>query len=632
MKLVPVFFLLSLVTLPFVTIQCANDPAMRSSKPAVEQVRDHYTASLRELDTLMVGMEHALQQQLPTDTLRALFCRARLAYKKAEYLVEYYQPFSARHINGPAIEDIEDDDPTRLLPPEGFQVIEEQLFGEPAEFDRAHTLMLSRRLAALVQRALNTAVRGNITDEHVFDALRLQIARMSSLGLSGFDSPVALHSLPEVSASLHSVRDVLGFYLRDRHNRLYRNVLRHVSQAETFLSYNNNFDSFDRLAFITRFLTPLAHDIQQARTELGVGVSDSRRMFRTSAATLFDTNAFDPLFLTPTYMPVVTDDIVTLGRTLFFDPVLSGNNKRACASCHVPEMAFTDGKAKSLAFDFTGHVSRNAPTLINAAFQSAQFYDQRVLFLEDQANAVVHNAEEMHGSLTTVVADLVKSSEYTTMFTRAFRDDKTPVTERNVRIAIASYIRSLNALNSRFDRYMRGDLSAMNAAERHGFNLFMGRAKCGTCHFMPLFNGTVPPGFVKTELEIIGVPLASDTVNAVLDTDIGRAGANGIDIDRFAFKTPTLRNIALTAPYMHNGVYATLEQVLDFYNRGGGAGLGIPLERQTLPADPLNLTRAEQQAIIAFLHALTDTTGTTTRPLRLPLVPAVAHRTLGGEY
>ncbi len=632
MKLVPVFFLLALVVLPFITIQCANDPAVRSTKPAVEQVRDHYTQSLQELSSVVQAMDTALQQQTAPDTLRALFMRARLAYKKAEYLVEYYQPYSAKQINGPALEDVDEDEPTRLLEPEGFQVIEEQLFGDPAALDREQMRILTARLSALVQRALNSAGTAMITDEHVFDALRLQIARMITLGISGFDSPVALNSLPELSSSLTSMRDVLGFYLRDRHGRSYREIRQHIDGAQTFLSYNTNFDSFDRLAFITRFINPLAHDVRQARKELGIGVSGSRRMFRSTASSLFDTNAFDPMFLTPSYMPAVSDETIELGKTLFFDPMLSGNNRRACASCHIPDRAFTDGQAKSIAFDFKGQVSRNAPTLVNAAFQAAQFFDQRTIFLEDQANAVVHNNAEMHGSLKKVAIELAQSKEYSDMFARAFRGNSTPINERNVRIALASYIRSLTALNSRFDRYMRGDTTAMNTTEQHGFNLFMGRAKCGTCHFMPLFNGTVPPAFVKTELEIIGVPTAPDTLRAKLDSDIGRAAANGIDIDRFAFKTPTLRNIELTAPYMHNGVYTTLEQVVDFYNRGGGIGLGIHMERQTLPPDALNLSRAEQQAIIAFLHTLTDTTGLTTRPLRLPVLPAAAHRTIGGEY
>jgi cytochrome c peroxidase len=135
----------------------------------------------------------------------------------------------------------------------------------------------------------------------------------------------------------------------------------------------------------------------------------------------------------------------------------------------------------------------------------------------------------------------------------------------------------------------------------------MGKAKCGTCHFAPLFNGTVPPVYLRTEQEVIGVPRTAKIVNASIDGDVGRFAINGYVAHKYAFKTPTVRNSSLTAPYMHNGVFPTLEQVMDFYNRGGGAGIGVRgVEHQTLSPDPLHLTPSEQQAIIAFLRSLED--------------------------
>jgi cytochrome c peroxidase len=151
---------------------------------------------------------------------------------------------------------------------------------------------------------------------------------------------------------------------------------------------------------------------------------------------------------------------------------------------------------------------------------------------------------------------------------------------------------------------MRGDNSKMNLEEVKGFNLFMGKAKCGTCHFMPLFNGTVPPTFTFTESEVIGVPATK--AGSVLDTDPGRFAIYQITNFKNAFKTPSLRNIGLTAPYMHNGVYTSLEEVVDFYIKGGGKGLGLKVENQTLPEDSLALTSAEKQALVAFMHTLTD--------------------------
>lgn len=135
----------------------------------------------------------------------------------------------------------------------------------------------------------------------------------------------------------------------------------------------------------------------------------------------------------------------------------------------------------------------------------------------------------------------------------------------------------------------------------------MGKGKCGTCHFAPLFNGSKPPLYNIIESEVIGVPGNADSLHPVADADKGRIAITANRVHDNSFKTPTVRNIELTAPYMHNGVYKTLEEVVEFYNKGGGAGLGIKIENQTLPFDNLNLSAAEKKALIAFMRSLTDT-------------------------
>ncbi len=172
--------------------------------------------------------------------------------------------------------------------------------------------------------------------------------------------------------------------------------------------------------------------------------------------------------------------------------------------------------------------------------------------------------------------------------------------------AIAMYVRTLVSYNARFDQYMRGDRQKMSPEEIKGFNLFMGKAKCATCHYVPLFNGSKPPNYYYQESEVIGVPGTADLLHPVADTDPGRYAILPKDFLKNAFKTPTLRNIALTAPYMHNGVFKTLEEVVEFYNKGGGAGIGLEVPNQTLPVKPLGLTAIEKKQLIAFLHTLTD--------------------------
>ena len=151
---------------------------------------------------------------------------------------------------------------------------------------------------------------------------------------------------------------------------------------------------------------------------------------------------------------------------------------------------------------------------------------------------------------------------------------------------------------------MQGDSKSLNKAEIEGYNLFAGKALCGSCHFFPLFNGTVPPFYNETEFEVLGTPEASN--NKTLDNDPGRFKVTGIEKQRLAFKTPTIRNVELTAPYMHNGVYSTLEEVIEFYHKGGGAGLGLTVPNQTLPFDSLKLSPVEKHRIILFMRTLTE--------------------------
>jgi cytochrome c peroxidase len=162
--------------------------------------------------------------------------------------------------------------------------------------------------------------------------------------------------------------------------------------------------------------------------------------------------------------------------------------------------------------------------------------------------------------------------------------------------------------NAKIDQYFKGK-GSLNASEQNGFNLFAGKAKCATCHFIPVYNGTIPPWFNNTESEVIGVPSSIKWAKAVVDGDVGRYTINQLEQLKYAFKTPTVRNVEKTGPYMHNGVYNTLEEVIKFYELGGGNGIGMNLEYQTLPFDNLQLTSKEKVDLISFMLALTDKEG-----------------------
>ncbi len=249
-------------------------------------------------------------------------------------------------------------------------------------------------------------------------------------------------------------------------------------------------------------------------------------------------------------------------------------------------------------------VPRNTPTLINVGLQPAQFADERAVSLEDQVVEVLKSRAEMASSIETAAARVAADRDYRARFSRAFGDQgdgRASVTPLRVRQALAAYERSLVGMGSRFDRAVRGDTSAISAEERRGFNLFMGKAGCGSCHFAPLFGGVAPPLYIASDVEIIGTPAAPNSTR--FDADSGRGAIDHRADHVRAFKVPSLRNVAVTAPYMHNGTFLTLRQVMDFYEGGGAHGR---LPNQTLATDSLHLTASERDAVIAFLQTLTD--------------------------
>ncbi len=576
----------------------------------LDQVRTQYIADIVVLDSAATQLYRALASGQSATVLQSAFCQTRLAWKRVEFLAELYNPETSKAINGPAIAEVEEDDGLQNeVQPTGLQMLEEGLFPyQPAE--QNNLVQQAGMLQSAVGRLYKVSVNNPMTDSHVFDAMRLEVFRLISLGITGFDSPIANTSLPETAEALASLQRHLAFYsLSDLHEPLSRDLDRAFADAITYLKRPGTFNDFDRLTFIRQHGNVLSSKLLDAQKALMIPIFQESRLLSPAARTLNDPGAFDPNYFVDATAHRTTPDRIALGKRLFYNPILSGNPERTCATCHQPEKAFTDGESKSLAVssetDRSGQrIARNAPTLYNAALQAAQFADLRVAFLEDQASDVIENENEMHGSLPNAVVALNANSTFQKQFARTYPDG---VTEANLKNAIASYIRSLVSLDSRVDRSIRTtdakpEKTVLSDDEKRGFNLFMGKAKCATCHFYPLFNGTVPPAYLKTESEVLGTPATA--ANQVVDSDLGRFTRTGIRLHRHSFKTPTVRFVAKTAPYMHNGAYATLEEVIDFYDKGGGAGLGFDLPNQTLPADKLNLTASEKKSLVAFLRAL----------------------------
>ena len=527
------------------------------------------------------------------------FKKSRLAYKKVEWAIEYFAPETARFMNGPALDEMELEE-NRSFEPHGFQVIEEMIYPEYDAENNPDIIKELNIFQSNIKQLKSTFEVITISNDYALDAIQQNVFRVITLGITGFDSPILQSSIPEAAESLIVIPKSLEKI--NAGNTSLSELKKLTLKAQKYCTENNNFNAFNRAFFITEYLNPISKNIKAFQKEENIKNVKKSSPLNPAIETLFDKDAFDvnAFVLSDEYN--FTKEKSILGEKLFYDKGLSKNNDRSCASCHHPEKAFTDGLKTNVSL--TGsNLARNTPTLTYASLQNAQFWDMRQLDLEKQSVDVIQNKDEMHGSMENIHAKIQLDNEYVKLFKKAYPKTSKPEAWQ-IQNAIASYVRSLNAFDSRFDEYMRGNKNSLNNEEIEGMNLFMGKAKCATCHFTPLFNGTVPPSYSKTEHEVIGTP--NEASGKTLSPDKGRYLYNKMPQLVGAFKTPTVRNAAVTAPYMHNGVFKTLEEVVSFYNKGGGQSLGYEVENQTLPFDKLNLTVKEEKALVAFMKTLTD--------------------------
>lgn len=576
-----------------------NDP---KSSTGTDGIKLSVLATNKSFSDQLLKLSKSVSQTAPDANIQQSFQELRRIYKQMEWAVAYFMPETARFTNGPALDEIEMEENT-VLEAEGLQVLEEKIYPAVDTAEKAEMLRMIKKLSNKSQSIDAYFGANNITPSQLMDALRNQVFRITTLGITGFDTPVSGTALIETGWSLQSLSAVLmkAKDLLKQDDRV-DSLCQHIAVAGQALAVAKDRNDFNYLGFIQAHLNRISKGMLQLRIAAGIQPVVVTKAIRDDAATLFDENSFNPDAFIPgaEYKQSVTK--AGLGKALFSEKLLSGDGSRSCASCHQSSLAFSDGLKSATALK-GAPLSRNTPSLNYSNFQHGQFWDMRRPDLETQAEDVISNKDEMHGSLQHIVARLNADSSYRHQFRSVYNTDS--IVSWQVQNVLAAYIRSLSGFQSDFDRYMRGDASAMEKDQQAGFNLFVGKGKCATCHFIPLFNGTVPPEFSKTESEVLGI--ATDFHNKKADNDPGRGKFHGtVEQLQQSFKTPTLRNVSRTAPYMHNGGYQTLLQVMEFYNEGGGAGLGFNVPNQTLPADKLNLTKKEMELIIRFMGALAD--------------------------
>jgi cytochrome c peroxidase len=315
--------------------------------------------------------------------------------------------------------------------------------------------------------------------------------------------------------------------------------------------------------------------------------------------------------------PLIPDDNpltaakVSLGQKLYFDARLSADDRVSCATCHDPAKGFADGQP--VAVGISGKKgARNSPTSLNSAYNDLQFWDGRAPTLEEQSKGPLINPVEMGmPSHDAITAKLQKIPEYPPLFKEAFGSDQ--MTIDNVARAVASFERTLISFSSPFDRFIAGDKSAMSASAQRGWALFNEKARCNNCHgyvaSLPTFSDNKfhnigvamhAANFAELARKAAQSPL-SDLAHAAAYSELGRFLVTKQEKDIGAFKTPGLRNVALTAPYMHDGSQRTLEEVIDFYDKGGENNPYLDGGMR-----PLKLTPEERADLVEFLKTLTS--------------------------
>lgn len=568
-----------------------------------DYVNDQVEDLLLSIDDMAEYAKKFELQDVEIKELRDHFLETRKNYKALEFLFEYFFPgFVEEHINGaPLLKSKRHSTGSYVVPPQGFQVLDELIFSEnPFECIQNINLVigeLQNQISPLCKALKST----EISQLQMAEAMRIQIIRLFTLGLTGFDTPGSLNAIPDAISVFESLEVSTEFLNSESHAE---EILSLCKKSLIYLKQDQDFEKFDRLYFLMNFLNPLFERLTEDAKSYKLW---SKSPLNPNAKNLFDPNLLDPYYYTELKREEDSEELRQLGKLLFNDKRLSESGKISCASCHNPKLAFTDGKVKSLSNNGRSTVLRNSPSLLNSVYADRYFYDLRAFSLEQQAEHVIFNSKEYNTAYDEIIFKLKNIKSYD----KSFKEVKNAKINREYfSKALASYVLSLQSFNSPFDKFVRKESLEIDPKAIVGFNLFMGKAACGTCHFAPNFSGLVPPQYMKNESEILGVLNKPFGFNRSIDEDRGRI-ANEIHSENSwifekSFKTVTVRNVELTAPYFHNGAFSSLEEVLDFYNHGGGNGIGLEIRNQTLAADSLKLNSQEKEALIHFMNSLTD--------------------------
>lgn len=570
--------------------------------------------------------------------------RTRRILKSIDIWLRYLEPVAYKKINGPLPVEWETEVFEKFEKPykregAGLTLAETYLDEETIEKQKLKGLILESIQAGNIYSADSITVELK-SPNHFFLCNRLFILNLAAIYTTGFECPDTSSVIPELQSML---RDVYTTYLS--FNASFQKMPLNESYLATFkkmMEFVNNqpsaYSLFDHFTFIKKYVNPLFAMNQELIRQYHVSSKSyvDYSLTKTSTSifskTLYNGQNAKGIFLR-VMDETVLSEIDRIGKLLFYDPILSGNNKRSCISCHQSENFFTDTtKQTAVQFNQVDKLERNSPSLINAPYNHLLMLDGKHISMKDQALAVITNPKEMCAEEKEVLKKVLSCKEYKNALKDLLKytPQEKEITLEHVTSALTFYYSKFSKYYAPFDEAMNSDKTLDPEATR-GFNVFMSKAQCATCHFVPQFNGVKPP-YVSSEFEVLGVP--EDSAFKQISDDKGRYEINAATETIHAFRTGTVRNADKTKPYMHNGVFTDLNQVIDFYDAGGGSGRGLKVDNQTLSADSLHLTQTEKKELIQFIKSLTENITFESAPEKLPssTISALNDRKVGGAY
>ena len=609
----------------------------------------YYTEGVRNFsdqqkELLQLIQQSDLSSESSKTAVKSKINQVRLSLKNVDIWLRYLDPIAYKKINGPLPVEWETEVFEKFEKPykrEGAGLTLASLYLDQKKMNADELLnLISKSVTACEAYTIDSITKQLNSPDHFFLSNRLFLLNLSAIYTTGFECPDTTRIIPELKAMLKNVYRTYELFnmefpaktINEKYLKLFKDAIVYVN------SQSDNYSKFDHFTFIKEFVNPLFSMNQEFIRNYYVHSRSYVDYSLTKTSTsIFSKDLYRGQHAKGIFLRVTDENVLAaidkVGKLLFYDPVLSGNNMRSCASCHQSTAFLTDTTAiTALQYNQTDRLERNTPSLVNVPYNHLLMLDGKHITMKDQAMSVITNPKEMGGTSRDVLKKILSCKEYKNTFTKLLKytPQEKEITMEHITSALSFYYSKFSKYEAAFDEAMNTGKELDSLAKR-GFNVFMSKAQCATCHFLPQFNGVKPP-YIGSEFEVLGVP--EDTAYNALSKDKGRYEINEAKETMHAFRTGTIRNAEKTKPYMHNGVFQNLEQVIDFYDAGGGTGKGLVVKNQTLAGDSLHLTKEEKKQLIAFINSLTEQVDFEAAPLQLPASSNVLlnKRKVGGNY